>query len=261
MENEKVGKFDFTVEKEQTDGSAHMALPAMVAKMLDVACRHAEVRGFGLSSLTGTDRKPGDYSRKYTWVMSRLAYEIYEMPEEGQHFSILSWVENIYHQFTNRCFEIQNEEGKVIGCARSIWAMIDMETRKSVDLHLLYGENLQYYASDRPCPIEGPARIRMTQPALAAEMPVVEEDIDFNGHVNSVRYIGHVLDVLKKKAQEEQVERPAVAVQRLDIAYMTEALMGDTLRYFVQKDSEDLYSVEIMNQEDKVICRVLLKLS
>ena len=252
MELEKIGKFDFQVEEGQTE-DGHLTLSAMVSKMLDVACRHADERGFGLGIFADKD---AFRHRQITWVMSRLAYEIYEMPAAGEPFTIVSWVENIYRQFTNRCFEIQNKEGKVIGYARSIWAMIDMESRKSIDLHELYGENLEHYASDRSCPIEGPARIRMTAPEQVAEYPVVEADIDFNGHVNSVRYIEHILSLFKDSSFH-----PTGNVSRLDIAYVTEALLGDTLRYFIQKDAEDLYSVEIKNQKDQVICRTLLKFS
>ena len=52
------------------------------------------------------------------------------MPRAYEKFSIQTWVENVYRLFTDRNFAILNQEGKPIGYARSIWAMISMETRK-----------------------------------------------------------------------------------------------------------------------------------
>ena len=49
-----------------------------------------------------------------------------------------------------------NGEGKTFGFARSIWAAIDMETRRPT---LLDVEGLSAYITDRPCPIEKPGKI------------------------------------------------------------------------------------------------------
>lgn len=57
-------------------------------------------------------------------------------------FSIQTWVENVYRLFTDRNFAILDHEGNAVGYARSVWAMISMETRKPADLLTLHGVDL-----------------------------------------------------------------------------------------------------------------------
>ena len=242
---EKIGKFDFSVAADQLDRTGRMSLCAITGKMLDCAGMHAKARGFGLSAVN---------EKQATWVVSRLAVELYETPSVNEPYSIITWVESVYRHFTNRCFEVQDQNGKVMGYARSIWALIDLESRKSEDLNQIYGDALENYVAERECPIASPERIRITNAEMVAEIPVVQDDIDFNGHVNSVKYMEHILSLF---SSEEFAERK---ISRFDIAYVTEALMGDTLRYYLQTDGEDKWSVEVRNHEENVICRALLNL-
>ena len=48
----------------------------------------------------------------YTWVLSRLAVELENMPCQYEGFSIQTWVENVYRLFTDRNFAILDKEGK-----------------------------------------------------------------------------------------------------------------------------------------------------
>ena len=56
--------------------------------------------------------------------------------------------------FTDRNFAIIDKEGKKIGYARSVWAMISMNTRKPADLLALHSGSIVDYVCDEPCPIE-----------------------------------------------------------------------------------------------------------
>ena len=58
--------------------------------------------------------------------------------------------------FTDRNFAITDKEGKKIGYARSVWAMISMNTRKPADLLALHSGSIVDYVCDEPCPIEKP---------------------------------------------------------------------------------------------------------
>ena len=48
----------------------------------------------------------------------------------------------LYRLFTDRNFAILDKEGKALGYARSVWAMISMETRKPADLLTLHGGSI-----------------------------------------------------------------------------------------------------------------------
>ena len=96
-------------------------------------------------------------------MLSRLAVEMEEMPRAYEKFSIQTWVENVYRLFTDRNFAILNQEGKPIGYARSIWAMISKETRKPADLLALHGGKITDYICKKECPIDEAGRVKVTE--------------------------------------------------------------------------------------------------
>ncbi|MEG2513736.1 MAG: thioesterase, partial [Bacteroidaceae bacterium] len=124
-QKDKIDRHDFVVEPFHADFTGKLTMSVLGNHLLNCAGFHAEDRGFGIASLN---------EDHYTWVLSRLAIELDEMPEQYQSFSIETWVENVYRLFTDRNFAILNKEGKAIGYARSVWAMISLETRKPADL-------------------------------------------------------------------------------------------------------------------------------
>lgn len=69
---------------------------------------------------------------------------------------------------------------------------------------------------DAPSPTEKPRKVRRVEPTLEAEHRVVYSDIDFNSHVNTMRYIAMMFDLLpiERAAQERAV--------RLDIHFLHE---------------------------------------
>ena len=69
-----------------------------------------------------------------SWVLSRLAIEMDEMPEMYTKFNVETWVESAMRYFTSRNFRVVGEDGKVFGYGRSIWAMIDTESRQPTDI-------------------------------------------------------------------------------------------------------------------------------
>ena len=123
--------------------------------LLNSAGFHATERGFGIAKMNESN---------YTWVLSRLAIELKDMPAEYEHFSVDTWIENVYRLFTDRNFAIYGEDGREYGYARSVWAMIDLDSRKPADLLTLHGQELiDYIDAEKPCPIEKPGRIKVAQ--------------------------------------------------------------------------------------------------
>ena len=77
--------------------------------------------------------------------------------------------------------------------------MINMDTRKPADLLSLHGGDIvDYIETEKACPIEKPGRIKVSSCMPVRSMDVYYSDIDINGHVNSIKYIEHVLDLFSK---------------------------------------------------------------
>lgn len=209
--------------------------------LLNCAGIHAAERGFGIAELN---------ENHYTWVLSRLAVEMEEMPRAYEKFSIRTWVENVYRLFTDRNFEIVNAAGKPIGYARSIWAMISMETRKPADLLALHGGGITDYICNKECPIEKAGRVKVNEAEPVARYTAKYGDIDLNGHVNSVKYIEHALNLFPLEMFREK------SLRRFEVAYVAESYYGDTLCFYREQVGEGEYDIEIKKNDTEVVVRI-----
>ena len=120
---EKVGLFHFVAEPYLMDFRGRVTLPMIGNYLIHAASSHAGERGFGFN----------DMSERHTaWVLSRLAIEMKEYPTAFDKINLYTWIDEVGRLFTSRCFELADENGKTFGFARSIWAAIDVETRRPV---------------------------------------------------------------------------------------------------------------------------------
>ena len=240
MNKNKVGTYNFVAEPFHVDVNGKLTMGVLGNHLLNCAGFHASERGFGIAEVN---------ENHYTWVLSRLAIELEDMPRQYEPFSIDTWVENVYRLFTDRDFALVNKEGKTIGYARSVWAMISMETRKPADLLNLHGGSLTDYVCDRECPIDKPGRIK-----VATEEPVWVyqtrySDIDINGHVNSIKYIEHILDLFPMETFKEK------QVKRFEMAYVAESYYGDSLSFYKEEKEDGSIDIEVKKNDQEVVVR------
>ena len=220
------------IEPFHVDFTGRVFMGVLGNHLLNAAGNHSQKRGWGISALNETC---------HTWVLSRLSIEMMEMPRNYQHCQVRTWVESVMKLFTTRNFAIEDAEGRPMGYARSVWAMIDMETRRPCDLLNLYdGDILNYAVSEEEniCPIEGHGRFRFRDAQLVRTIGTYYSDVDINGHINSIKYIEHILDLFTR----EQMER---GIRRFEIAYKAESYMGDALSFYIQPVSEDETDIEV----------------
>lgn len=232
IEKSKTGHYEFVVEPFHTDFTGRLFMGVLGNHLLNCAGFHAADRGFGMANL---------HESNYTWVLSRLAVELEEMPEAYSAFAVDTWIENVYRLFTDRNFRITGADGKVYGYARSVWAMINMDTRKPADLLELHGGRIaDYILQDKECPIDKPSRIKVSAPSPVRSIETQYSDIDINGHVNSIKYIEHILDLFPKDWYADH------HLARFEMAYVTESYYGDTLHFFLEeKEPGRIYDIEV----------------
>ena len=229
---DKIGKYGFMAEPFHCDFSGRMFLGHLGNQMLNAADFHSTDRGFGMKYLMTIKR---------SWVLSRLAIEMEEMPSQYERYSIETWVESAMKFFTSRNFCVSDSNGRVYGYGRSIWAMIDTETRQPTDIYAIdNGAIDKWIVADKPCPIEKSSRVKMTENAgFVRCIDINYNDIDINGHVNSVKYIEHVLDLFPIVWYKEH------PLKRFDIAYVAEAHQGDRLNIYQEQDADDALAFKI----------------
>lgn len=226
---EKIETYRFTVEPFHVDFTGHLFMGVLGNHLLNAAGRHSHNRGWGIDQLN---------ENHYTWVLSRLSIELNEMPAQYEQVEVETWVESVMKLFTERNFLIRNaKDGRIYGYARSIWAMIDTATRQPSDLIALKDGDILHYvltADEKPCPIAKHGRVRLSSAAQPLRtIDTHYSDVDINGHINSVKYIEHILDLFPRQQFEQHT------IHRFEIAYKAEAFMGEPLT-FVGEPSTDI---------------------
>ena len=239
---EKIETYRFTVEPFHVDFTGHLLLGVPGNHLLNAAGHHSHNRGWGIDQLN---------ERHYTWVLSRLSIELEEMPAQYEHVEVETWVESVMKLFTERNFLIRNaDDGRTYGYARSVWAMIDVETRQPSNLlEVKDGDILRYVltAEEKPCPMAKHGRIRLAKPAILRTVPTYYSDVDINGHINSIKYVEHILDLFP--AEQYKKHR----IRRFEIAYKAESYLGDTLTFFWEPSAQTL--ADGLPQEEQIEIR------
>jgi len=243
---DKVGKYLFMAEPFHCDFKGTLFMGHLGNHMLNAADFHSTDRGFGMRYLNTINK---------TWVLSRLAIEMELMPCQYDKFFVETWVESAMRYFTNRNFRVVGEDGKVYGYGRSIWAMIDTETRQPTDILAIHdGAINDWIDKEKECPIAKGGRVKMDDRAeLVRTVDTFYNDVDINGHINSVKYIEHVLDLWDTQWYREH------QIRRLEVAYVAEAHQGDRLSFYMEETDALEYCVRICREDSIEVarCKVL----
>lgn len=131
------------------------------------------------------------------------------------------------------------------GRAVTQWCIIDLAVRKAIDLNTVIGPCTDTLV-DAPSPTEKPRKVMGITPQHVMEHRVVYSDIDFNRHVNTMRYINMMFDMLPIE------QLTAIRPVRLDIHFMHECRYGQTLTVgYEQRDGLSLF--EVSNGEEAAV--------
>lgn len=232
-----IGKYSFVIDAYLTDFRGKATLPMIGGFMLQCATKHAEERGFGYNQMKELNR---------AWVLSRMAIEIYEYPQNETVFVVHTWVADVNKLFTERYFAFFDENGRNLGYAKTIWASIDLETRRPTNVLELEGLS-DYITKDAECLIDGLRKILpIKDEAVFDAFNVKYSDIDINKHLNSMKYIEHFVDVFTLDDYKES------EISRFEINYIAEAVYGDNLEFVKREEDANAYIVE-MKKEDRAV--------
>ncbi len=236
----KVGSFKFHIESYVCDFRGKVTLPVMGNFILQAATMHAQARGFGYEMVSKDN---------VAWVLSRLSIEIYEYPGYDEDLTVETWIEDVSRLFTQRCLRFIDQNGKTIGYARTIWAAIDIETRRALDINTWRPDLMEYVDATIDCPVEKPSKIPSVdgiEPAMGYS--VRYSDIDINRHMNSIKYIEHTLNVFDLEFFKRK------NIRKFEMVYLAEGRFGDKLKLYKEEAENGEFLVDTKKEDDSV-CR------
>lgn len=232
-------QYEFAVALQDTDYTSKIKLVSLTDKILAAAGLDADALGFGVGELN---------RGACTWVLSRFALQMSRMPRAGEKLCVTTWVSEYGRMLTTRNFKIAAEQGEALGAAVSAWVMLDIGKRTPVDLSRL--DDAVKHMEPIPCPIEGPRRLRAADIPIIKRHDTVYSDMDFNGHVGTMRYMEMMIDALPLSVVEN------VEALRFDINFLRETRAGKTIDIGMS-ESEGRFGFRLaVGDED--ICRAEL---
>lgn len=219
-----------------------MPLTLLTARIIECATCHANSLGIGYATLIKLD---------LAWVLSRVSIEIDSLPGINDTYIMNTWIESTNRLFSERCFTVTSPDGHVYVNARTTWAAISISTRRAANPGIL-GDVM--FPADAPyCPVQQAKRT----PALPAD---AEEclytfrycDIDFNRHVNTVRYIDLILDCWNLAWYDNH------CISRFDIAFHQECHFGETVMVITSTDENGLTACELLRDGVRMVTSNIL---
>ena len=245
MERERIKEYShrYFLAPGECTPEGEMPITLLLTRIIEVATEHADKLGVGYTTLI---------TENQSWVLSRVTIEMKQYPVVNKKYTFTTWIENFNRNFSQRNFEISDDEGNVLGYARTIWVVINGITRESADISKF--SHLQEVTSEHPCPIEPQSRLRPVTGGTTSHYAFKYCDLDINQHVNSVRYVELLMNQLPLSDYESNF------VKRFEIAYIKECVYAEEMTIAVDHTTDDV-KIEITNAEGTSHCRARILLS
>ncbi|MDE6853770.1 MAG: acyl-[acyl-carrier-protein] thioesterase [Muribaculaceae bacterium] len=226
----------------ESDAEGRMPLTLLTERLIENATEHANALGIGYADLLPLG---------IGWVLSRVSIEMTSWPRINESYTVTTWIESYNRRFSERNFEITGSDGHVYGYARTVWVAIDFNSRALADLSAFSSD--RFPLENRECPIGRTPRIVTPGDDADCDMYTFRyRDLDFNRHVNTVRYIDLILNHWPLEHFDAKV------VSRFDIHFHHECHFGDSVCLRVEPtDSGDVCDIIAPDGTRAVAARVI----
>ena len=236
-----------------------LTVPGVLRQFHDTAQAHAASYGFGYRSLE---------ARGLAWALVCIDLGFRESAPLGE--SILATATSVYRAtgpVVLRDYRASVDSGAVYAEGQAMWALIDLETRKTAtpdaEMRTLLGDistATLNAGSARRLPAGAPL-------PPGDERAVALHDCDFNGHLNNVSAVAWMLDQLYAHALPAADRREGdgpgrlvgLSPKRIRVSYHTEALFGERVRCHLAGEG-DTYRTELRALDGRLIANAVTEL-
>lgn len=202
---------EFKIRANEVDNRGKATLPALCNLLQEVAGNHALQLSFDITDLK---------KQNLTWVLHRLHIRMQRFPQWRENITIETWPSHGDRLRAYRDYRITGNNGKELGVALSYWMIMDLESRRP---QRMPKEVLELGLPDIPHTL--PVQNRRFKPEkdidLTHQVEVRKSDLDMNNHVNNVRYVQWMLDMLPGESHN---------IKEMDIQFLAESVAGDTIK-------------------------------
>jgi len=230
--------FNYRIDAEHIDFQKNISPIVLTDMILNAAGKDADQHGFGLMDL---------HDKNCSWVVSRIAIELKKIPTVGDNLAIETWVKDVSNVFTTRNFRLSNGSDKVMGYAALSWAILDLDTRRSIPLNSL--PELSKFVVDEQIPMQSPGRVQDIEGELANSFEVKYSDVDLNVHTNVLKYLQCICDVFSLDFYSKRI------LQSIDINFLKELNYGDKGLVYFEEVAENDFLFKLVTSKGVTVSR------
>lgn len=197
----------------------------------------------------------GDFLKEnnLAWFLVKYVIRFNDYPMYQDAVTVTTRATGMEKYCATRRFTIEDETGNAMVVADTQWLMINRETEKMERID----EHPEFNAYE--CYEKGEPIFKKIQKINKIEMEKMFNvrflDIDFNKHVNHVKYLAWAIEVLPLEVVKTMVLREAKMV------YKAQCFYGDQVTALGEQIAENHYRIDIVNQENTILCQLELVLS
>ena len=219
-------KKSFIVSNNDVDKQFKLKIPAIFRYFQDVALLATE--SVGADSITLS-------KKNIDWVITRMAVQIKRLPKCDEEITVCTHPGKDMAMLYPRYFYIMDAKGEIIVSSSSIWALIDNSTRKViVDRDVISKLPPENY----DCQLDLPEKIALPENSRFVEKRTIHySDLDFNSHMNNVRYVELLMDV------HDTTFYDAHSVKSITLNYMRELKEKEAVEVYTDASIPETISV------------------
>ena len=221
-------KKEFIISNNDVDYRFNLKPANLYRIFQDIALKATEEVGSDSISLS---------KRGIDWVITRMDVEIKRLPRCNEKITVCTYPGKDLAMLYPRYFYILDENNNVIIRASSIWALIDAKTRKViVDKDTI--KKLPPETSEFELPL--PGKIAASEEKNLIETRTIHySDLDFNCHMNNVRYVELLMDV--HDFEFYKTHRPTF----ISLNYMKEIREKDKVSVYSDLNNPETIEVQV----------------
>jgi acyl-ACP thioesterase len=203
----------FKIRSYEVDVSGRATILTICNLLQEIAGNHAGELGVSVDKL---------FSKKLTWVLSRLHLKMISYPVWREKISITTWPSDVYGKFATRDFELFDSKNKLIGQSTTSWMLIDLIKMKPIVMPEFITK-IELPNRRRAINDDFDKLPKIKNIDLQRKYNVRLSDLDLNQHVNNVNYIEWAIESI-----------PIEVIQRyklvqFEISFRAESKYGDSV--------------------------------
>ncbi|WFA09373.1 acyl-ACP thioesterase domain-containing protein [Tissierella sp. Yu-01] len=216
---------EFIIPYYDTNKNGFVRPESLLSYMGETSSLHSDFLGVGIEALV---------KHNVVWMLNRWRVRFYKYPKALDKVTIGTWSSGINRFYATREFVIYDEDNEKVVEATTQWVFLDTLKKRPIrvpqELSQIYGtvveKNLHdfYDFKDEFSTTSG------------IDFHVRKSDIDYNHHVNNVKYLNWMLEAIPSDIDDKY------KLYELDIQYKKEIKLGSTINSSLTENREENFT-------------------